>query len=61
MFSFNPDLVNDAMEEDDEALEMIREQDDDEINFKEIDFSALSAGRREYDAGGCTIATEDRL
>ncbi|CAG9798763.1 unnamed protein product [Chironomus riparius] len=61
MFSFNPDLVNDAMDDGDEAFEMIREQDEDELNFKEIDFSALSAGLREVDASGCTIATEDRL
>ncbi|XP_070505060.1 zinc finger CCCH domain-containing protein 15 homolog [Chironomus tepperi] len=61
MFSFNPDLVNDAMDEGDEAFEMIREQDEDETNFKEIDFSALSAGLKEVDASGLTIATEDRL
>ena len=47
MFSFNPDLVNDAMDDGDEAYEMIREDDEDESNFKEIDFSALSVGLKE--------------
>lgn len=47
MFSFNPDLVNDAMDDGDEAFEVVREQDEDESNFKEIDFSALSAGLKE--------------
>lgn len=47
MFSFNPDLVNDMMDDGDEALEYIREQDENEGDFKEIDFSALSAGLRE--------------
>lgn len=44
MFSFNPDLVHDAMEDGDEALEYTREVDENENDFKEIDFSALSAG-----------------
>lgn len=61
MFSFNPDLVNDAMDDGEEALEMVREQDEDEINFKEIDFSALSVGLKEVDDSGLTIASQDRL
>lgn len=44
MFSFNPDLVHDGMDEGDEALEYTREVDENENDFKEIDFSALSAG-----------------
>lgn len=44
MFSFNPDLVHDAMDDGDEALEYTREVDENEGDFKEIDFSALSAG-----------------
>lgn len=47
MFSFNPDLVNDAMDDGEEALLIEREQDEDESNFKEIDFSALSVGLKE--------------
>jgi hypothetical protein len=39
MFSFNPDLVNDAMDEGDEAMEYTREVDENEKDFKEIDFS----------------------
>ncbi|KAG5674409.1 hypothetical protein PVAND_004383 [Polypedilum vanderplanki] len=61
MFSFNPDLVNDMMDEGDEAFEYVREQDEDESNFKEIDFSTLSAGLKEVDATGLTIAETDRL
>lgn len=47
MFSFNPDLVNDAMDEGDEAFDVVREQDENEGDFKEIDFSALSVGLKE--------------
>jgi hypothetical protein len=47
MFSFNPDLVNDAMDDGDEAFDVVREVDEDENNFKEIDFSALSVGLKE--------------
>lgn len=47
MFSFNPDLVNDAMDEGDEALEYTREVDENENDFKEIDFSALSVGLKD--------------
>lgn len=60
MFSFNPDLVNDAMDDGDEALEYTREVDENENDFKEIDFSALSAGLKDVDGTG-TIATEDRF
>jgi hypothetical protein len=42
MFSFNPDLVHDMMDDGDEAFDYVREQDEDESNFKEIDFSALT-------------------
>jgi hypothetical protein len=49
MFSFNPDLVNDAMDGDEGevAFDYVREQDENESDFKEIDFSALSAGLKE--------------
>lgn len=47
MFSFNPDLVNDAMDDGDVAMEYTREQDENEPDFKEIDFSALSYGLKE--------------
>jgi hypothetical protein len=45
MFSFNPDLVNDVddMEEDEAAFDSyIREENEEEGNFKEIDFSKLT-------------------
>jgi DRG Family Regulatory Proteins, Tma46/Zinc finger C-x8-C-x5-C-x3-H type (and similar) len=55
MFSFNPDLVNDALDGDegDVAFDYVREQDENEGDFKEIDFSALSAGLQEV----CKIYT----
>lgn len=63
MFSFNPDLVEDNDMEDGEAtFDYVREDEDSEnnIQYKEIDFSALSADLTEVDGSG-TIATEVRF
>jgi len=60
MFSFNPDLVYDNSMEDDEAtFDYIREQDENEEDFKEVDFSAYNMGK-EADGTG-TIASDDRF
>lgn len=46
MFSFNPDLVYDNSMEDDEAtFDIIREKDENEEDFKEVDFSAYNMGK----------------
>jgi len=51
MFSFNPDLVgDDAMDDDEQAFDYIREEDENEADFKEIDFSALSVGLKEVNS-----------
>lgn len=43
MFSFNPDLVYDNSMDDDEAtFDFVREKDENEENFKEVDFSAYN-------------------
>lgn len=42
LFSFNPDLVQDTMDDDEQAFEFEREKDDDEGDYKEIDFSAFN-------------------
>lgn len=43
MFSFNPDLVYDNSMEDDEAtFDFVREKDENEDDFKEVDFSAYN-------------------
>lgn len=48
MFSFNPDLVHDNSMEDDEAtFDFIREKDENEEDFKEVDFSAYNMGLKE--------------
>ena len=50
MFSFNPDLVHDSNMEDGEATfdDYGREEDeDDTVEYKEIDFSALSVGLKD--------------
>jgi DRG Family Regulatory Proteins, Tma46 len=47
MFSFNPDLVHDAMDDGDETFDYTRENDDDDQDFKEIDFSHISVGLKE--------------
>uniref|UniRef100_A0A6B2E8P2 Zinc finger CCCH domain-containing protein 15 n=1 Tax=Phlebotomus kandelakii TaxID=1109342 RepID=A0A6B2E8P2_9DIPT len=62
MFSFNPDLVNDSMMEDgDEAFDSYeREEEDDNqgIEYHEIDFTSLTLG--EVDGTG-TVAAADRF
>lgn len=64
MFSFNPDLVDDGpMEEGDAAFDIYKREDDDDENvveFKEIDFAALSLAAQEVDGSG-TIASTTRL
>lgn len=42
LFSFNPDLVQDTMDDDEQAFEFEREEDEDEANYKEIDFSSYN-------------------
>lgn len=48
MFSFNPDLVHDsAMDDDEQTFDIIRETDENEAEFKEVDFSAFNSGPKE--------------
>jgi DRG Family Regulatory Proteins, Tma46 len=43
MFSFNPDLVFDSnMDDDEQTFDIIREKDENEEDFKEVDFSAYN-------------------
>lgn len=63
MFSFNPDLVDDGpMDDGDAAFEMYNRDDDDDegVEYKELDFSALSMEAQEADGSG-TVASESRL
>ncbi|XP_037715816.1 zinc finger CCCH domain-containing protein 15 homolog [Drosophila subpulchrella] len=64
MFSFNPDLVDDGpMEEGDAAFDIYKREDDDDDNtveFKELDLAALSLAAQEVDGSG-TIASTNRL
>ncbi|XP_017044731.1 zinc finger CCCH domain-containing protein 15 homolog [Drosophila ficusphila] len=64
MFSFNPDLVDDGpMEEGDAAFDIYKRDDDDDDNaveFKELDLAALSLAAKEVDGSG-TIASTTRL
>ncbi|XP_030559194.1 zinc finger CCCH domain-containing protein 15 homolog [Drosophila novamexicana] len=64
MFSFNPDLVDDGpIEEGDAAFDIYkREEDDDDniVEFKELDLAALSLAAKEVDGSG-TIASSTRL
>ncbi|KAH8232903.1 zinc finger CCCH domain-containing protein 15 homolog [Drosophila bipectinata] len=64
MFSFNPDLVDDGpMEEGDAAFDIYNREDDDDdnaIEFKELDLAALSLAAQEVDGSG-TIASSTRL
>ena len=62
MFSFNPDLVDDGpMEDGDAAFDLYRREEDDEImEFKELDLAALSLEAQEVDGTG-TVASSTRL
>lgn len=62
MFSFNPDLVDDGpMEDGDAAFEMYkRDEDEEEVEYKELDLAALSLEAQEADGSG-TVASETRL
>ncbi|EDW74065.1 uncharacterized protein Dwil_GK21573 [Drosophila willistoni] len=64
MFSFNPDLVDDGpIEEGDAAFDIYQREDDDDenvIEFKELDLAALSLAAQEVDGSG-TIASSTRL
>ncbi|ALC41960.1 CG8635 [Drosophila busckii] len=63
MFSFNPDLVDDGpMEEGDAAFDIYNREDDDDnaVEFKELDLAALSLAAQEVDGSG-TIASSTRL
>lgn len=62
MFSFNPDLVDDGpMEDGDAAFDNYeRSDDEDAVEFKELDLTALSLAAQEADGSG-TVASESRL
>ncbi|XP_044751101.1 zinc finger CCCH domain-containing protein 15 homolog [Coccinella septempunctata] len=62
MFSFNPDMAKENdMEDGDEAFDSYtREEEEDEVEYKEIDFNLLHEEAQEVDGSG-TIAAEDRL
>lgn len=62
MFSFNPDLVDDGpMEDGDAAFDNYECSDDeDAVEFKELDLAALSLAAQEADGSG-TVASESRL
>lgn len=62
MFSFNPDLVDFGMDDGEEAIESYgrnEEDDDDAVEYKELDLSMLSLSIKEVDNTG-TVAEEDR-
>lgn len=63
MFSFNPDLANDAnMDDGDVAFDSYgREEEEDEgVQYRELDFSSLNFAATDVDDTG-TIAENDRL
>lgn len=62
MFSFNPDLVDDGpMDDGDTAFDMYKRDEDEEgVEYKELDLNALSLAAQEVDGSG-TIASETRL
>lgn len=63
MFDFNPDLVADGeMEDGDEAFELYNreEEDDDGVQYRELNLEAVGSEAREVDGTG-TVAAADRL
>lgn len=62
MFYFNPDLAaNDLMEEGDEAFDSyIREDEDEEMEYKDIELDVLENEASEVDGTG-TVAPDARF
>lgn len=62
MFSFNPELAKESeMEEGDEAFDSYSvAEEEDEVQYKELQLDMLGMEAREADGTG-TVATEDRL
>uniref|UniRef100_A0A336LMX8 CSON013216 protein n=1 Tax=Culicoides sonorensis TaxID=179676 RepID=A0A336LMX8_CULSO len=63
MFSFNPELANDgAMDEGDVAIDSYgyNDEDEEEVQYKELDLNALAFAGLEVDNTG-TVAETDRL
>lgn len=63
MFYFNPDLAaDDGMDDGDEALVLYRREDEDEeeVQYRELQLEALEQEAREVDGTG-TVAAADRL
>ena len=62
MFYFNPDLAaNDLMDEGDEAFDSYaREEEEDEVQYKELELDSLAKEASEVDGTG-TVAPNDRF
>lgn len=62
MFSFNPDLVDDGpMDDGDAAFDNYnREDNEEDVEYKELDLASLSMSAQEADGTG-TVASESRL
>lgn len=62
MFSFNPDLVDDGpMDDGDAAFDNYKREDNEEdVEYKELDLASLSMSAQEADGTG-TVASESRL
>lgn len=64
MFSFNPELANgDSMDDGDEAFDSYKRDEDEEgeIQYREIHFDLLASEAQEVDSSGVTQAAEDRF
>uniref|UniRef100_U5EWW1 Zinc finger CCCH domain-containing protein 15 n=1 Tax=Corethrella appendiculata TaxID=1370023 RepID=U5EWW1_9DIPT len=62
MFSFNPDLVDDGLDDDEAAFDSYKRDDadeEDDVQYRELDFSVISIGLKESDDTG-TVAEVDR-
>ncbi|XP_055595811.1 zinc finger CCCH domain-containing protein 15 homolog [Uranotaenia lowii] len=61
MFSFNPDMVDTGMDDGEEAIDSYgrNEDEDDTIEYKELNFDMLSLSIKEVDDTG-TVAEADR-
>lgn len=62
MFSFNPELANDAnMEDGDVAIDSYgREDEEENVQYRELDLNAFAFGATDVDGSG-TVAENDRL
>ena len=59
MFSFNPEMAETGLEEGEAAIDIYGREEDDTVEYKELDLNMLSLNIKDVDDTG-TVAADDR-